>query len=47
MSQAIAKNLIKKGINLNAKNNNQLTPLHLALVGSQIDALQYAVDHNK
>jgi ankyrin repeat protein len=32
LGKSVAKNLIKKGININAKNKSEYTPMHLAIV---------------
>ena len=45
-SKVLADQLIKKGINLNALNNNELSPVHLAILGSNYEALEYAINYN-
>lgn len=46
-AKSIAKCLIKKGININAKNKQDFSPLHLAILSNQHDALLYAIDYNR
>ncbi|CDW80864.1 leucine rich repeat family protein [Stylonychia lemnae] len=43
----IAEELIKKGINPNALNKNDLSPLHLAILGSNYEAIEFALYMNK
>lgn len=47
ITKVIAKTLIKRGININAKNKNNLTPLHLACHNNQFEAILFALEHNK
>ena len=46
-SKELAKILIKRGINVNQLNKNKLSPLHLAIVNNQIDAIAFALKYNK
>lgn len=46
-SSKIAKSLIRRGANLKALNNNQLTPLHVALYYAQNEAIKFALSHNR
>ena len=47
IAKSIAKCLVKKGININAKNKQDLSPLHLCLLSNQHDALLFALSHNQ
>ena len=47
ISKSIAKKLIKQGINVNQKNKNEMSPLHIALACNQYDALTFSIEHNK
>lgn len=47
ITKQITKALIKRGININAKNKSNMTPLHLACHNNQIEAVLYALEHNK
>ena len=39
MCKAVAKALIKQGIQVNAKNKKKYMPLHLAIVNNQVQAI--------
>lgn len=45
-SSKIAVNLIKRGSNLEGKNINKLTPLHMALYYGQNEAIKFCLNHN-
>eukprot|EP00347_Sterkiella_histriomuscorum_P006112 403354021 len=45
-ARKIAAQLIKRGININSLNKSELSPLQVAILGSQMEAVQFAIDHN-
>ena len=46
LAKVIAKSLIKKGTKINAKNKSDYTPIQLAVINNQIEAITYALEHN-
>ena len=46
MSSKLARSLMKRNIDITARNKHQMTPLHMAFYNGQNEAVKFAIHHN-